>query len=104
MRNRVRTFLFRVFHHLSIRTVACTYTITCSNRYLPISDFSNGHVFFLQKVPQNLKVRTAGLCFESLVSTLTACPSYRRSTLMPFTTHTTSTAIQVRYFISPSLV
>jgi hypothetical protein len=27
----------------------------CALGYLPISDFSNGHVFFLQKVPQNLE-------------------------------------------------
>lgn len=33
--------------------------MTSFRRYLPISDFSNGHVFFLQKVPQNLEVRIA---------------------------------------------
>ena len=100
MRNRVRPFLSVPCVPSSPFDPSHVLTRSCFNRYLPISDFSNGHVFFLQKVPQNLKVRTVGLCFDSLVWTLTACPSYRRSTLMPFTTHTTSTAIQVRNFIT----
>jgi hypothetical protein len=40
------------------------------------------------------------LCFESHAPILTACSSYRRSTLMPFTTRTTSMGMQVRHFVS----
>ena len=41
-----------MYHSFVVREL----TALLNTRLLPISDFSNGHVYFLQKVSQNLEV------------------------------------------------